>query len=440
MKRHYLTIILNTFFLLIITLSSGCVAVTAVPIPTLHPTPLHVPTSSPTNMPEQIRIKGIVIYSDFENIYAVDLQKQITKVIYRSDFGMPQYFTADNTLYIALPTTQNEEGTWRHQIFELGINGIIGKQLTFVDDMRQVVGFNEQKGYLTYLSEKQSLILLDVKNNKTQVVANHDPNIVFEYILPISWSPNNNKLLYGRFSTPGSSTSPCALFLFDIENNKSIELFPGKTSDMLAEWSPDEKNIALRIESNNQSKVYIFNTETETLKQIPVNEEYAYFEGLSWSSDGEKLIFSTGKTVYLFDLTKDKLEIVAQYSDIAISFTASPDMNMILYEQSNRTRETDLYLFNMLEKQNIKIYSQSSILEQTKILDVVGWSYSPTWSPDGRYFAYFTTPEPNNYSKTSPRPIFLNIYSVETSSSISFEIPTTSGYMVFRTYWTYYEQ
>lgn len=433
MNKHNSLSILNIFFLITHVLSSGCGAVTAVPIPSLHPTPLQEPTPSPTNTPEQILIKGILIYSDFENIYAVDLQNQTTKVVYRSDFSVPQYFTANNTLYIALPTTQNEEGTWRHQLFELGIDGNIGEQLTFVDDMSQAVGFNDKVDYLTYLSEKRSLILLDVKNKRIQVIAEHDPNIAFEYIFPISWSPDNKRLLYGRFSMPDSSTSPCSLFVFDIEDNKSIELFPGKTSDMLAKWSPDGKNIALRIESNNQSNVYIFNTENETLKQIPVNETYSYFEGLSWSSDGEKLIFSTGKAVYLLNLLNDKLEVIAQYSDIAIGFVASPDKNMVLYEQSNRTANNNLYLFDINKKTTVKASTQNSIPAG---VDIFSWNYSSIWSPDGKFFVYFTPYDSIDFDAHPT--LILNIQNIKTGGISSFEVPTTHGSEFYKNpYWLY---
>lgn len=423
MNKHNTQSILNILVFIAIAFSSGCGAVTAVPSPILTPVT--------SQMPEPIQIKGILVYSDFENIYAVDLQKQTTKIIFHSDHSTPQYFTADNILYIALKTTQNEEGIWRIQIFELGTDGNIGKQVTFVDDMRQIVGFNDKEGYLTYLSDRQSLILLDVKSKRTQIIANHDPNIAIEYIFPISWSPDNKKLLYGRFSMPDSATSACTLFLFDVEKNKSVELFPRRTSDMLAKWSPDGKNIALRLEDKDSvSGVYIFNVEAETLRQIPTNDKEPYFEGLSWSSNGEELFFSTGETVYLFDLISNQLDVISAQNSLDIFFVPSPDKSLILYEQIENN-STDLYLFHIFDKKAERIYSQDTIMagEPTR------WHYSSVWSPDNKYFIYFTTPEPNNDSRT--RQILLNTYNIDSGNTFSFEVPTTSGYMVSGTYWIY---
>jgi hypothetical protein len=182
--------------------------------------------------------------------------------------------------------------------------------------------------------------------------------------------------------------------------------------------------------------VSIFNAETTDLYQIPV-DNLGYLEGLSWSADGEKLFISAGKEIFLFDLDSELLEIVAQYPDRFNEFIPSPNKDMIMYEVDVRTRKTDLYLFDIAKKNNKKIYSQESILSQGKTLDSINWHCSSTWSPDGKYIAYFTTPEPEKYSRTDPRPVFLNIYSVKTGGAVSFEVPTTSGWWVFNSYWTY---
>ncbi|HEX2998331.1 MAG TPA: hypothetical protein VHP14_26130 [Anaerolineales bacterium] len=294
-----------------------------------------------------------------------------------------------------------------------------------------------QKHYLVYNNRNVSLLILDLWNKKSQVIAERNKNAQgIELIFANSWSPDGKKLIYRRVLNPAADDI-CTLFVYDTDRKESIELSPAEKTGCFAAWSPEGENIALP----GASGIYIFNVQTTERYRIPFdNLTYLYLEDLFWSGNREKLFFSGNQKIYALDLNSHQLEVIARYSDRFNSFIPSPDKNMMLYEEEMRTSKTDLYLFDITKKNNKKIYSHESILSSGKTLDKINWRYSSVWSPDGEYFAYFTTSEPDNYSRKWTRPITLNIYGVETGNSVSFEVPTKSGYMVFGTYWVYPKQ
>lgn len=300
----------------------------------------------------------------------------------------------------------------------MNLDGTVQKQMT-TSGAITIFNVDPTNHYLPYNDSQAGLALLDLSNNKTQTIAEPDENQRgSEWFFAISWSSNGKKLIYKRVLKP-EVLDECRLFVYDIITNRSTELLPKCN----AAWSPDGKKIAII------GRVDIWDTETNLIvKQIPV-----IADELAWSPDGKSFVFSYDDTAYFYNGENGSIEVIATYPDIVNSFISSPDRTMTLYEQRNRTTETGLYLFNMKEKAAKKIYSQRSILTGQSRTD---WFYSSVWSPDGKYFAYFTTTEPNNDSKTNPRAVFLNVYSVETGGAVSFEVPA-GGYMVFGTQWLY---
>jgi Tol biopolymer transport system component len=437
MNKHFTKNIFRFLLLIVIALSSGCIQSTTGDSTTLTPatsqTLTETATSSSINALEPIHPDGTIFYmvndGRHQTIYSVDLKSQQTEIALQTS-NYFSYQVIDNFIY----ATFLSEKSNRIEIFKTNLDGSGKEQLTITS--KDVVGIfdtDPTNRYLIYTVSngvQVNLRILDLHNNKSEIIAEPDKNHEdAEWFFANSWSSDGKKLIYRKDLDPAGSPK-CTLFVYDVIEKKSTELLPNKPVNCTANWSPDGKNIAFSSADFQQSKVYILNLESNILKQFSIGGENSFGPyGLMWSSDGTKLLFSTGKIVYLLNADSGNFEVISAYPDLTGSFIASPDRNMILYE--NRTVNTDLYLFNMTEKTTEKIYSQESILMGNTSTD---WFYSAVWSPDGKYFGYFTTTEPNNDSQTNPRPVLLNVYSIETSETVSIEVPA-DGYMVYATYW-----
>lgn len=444
MNKHAHFILI--FCLVIVTvLSSGCGAVTAVPAPTLTPVPSQTPTEtatlSPTKTPEPIHPEGTIFYDASSAIYSVDLKSQRTKAIFElqdsiQPFPPIDFLIANDFIYATIPSKDAE----RPGIFKMNFDGSEIEQL-ITERVFWLSSVDPTGQYLTYFNG-QGLYLLDLQDNKSQTIIQQSGKYgLAQWFKPISWSPDGKKLIYDAFGLGGYD---CELFVYDVATKKSRALLPDERTSCFAVWSPDGKRIVIANFANqsiDQSEVYILNIETDTLERISVSEGYIQFSGLAWLSGGECLLIGAGEEIYLYNETDGNLEVISDSSDWTQNFISSPDKNMVLYEQINvhGDAKTDLYLFNKGDKTTKKIYSHpGTLLPPAPYLPQpyhIPWKYSAVWSPDGTYIAYFTTPEPENYSRTNLRPVFLNIYSVETGRSVSFEVP--AEYEIQRVYWIY---
>lgn len=447
MKSRFVQNALRFILLIFIAFSSGCGQSTPVASPTLTPVPSQTPTETataipnPTNTPEPIHPEGTIFYMVREpfqdTIYSVELKSQQTKVALQfPDFS--SYQILGNSIYVTLLSEKSQ----RFEIFRTNLDGSGKEQLTTLSKgVTNIFEMDPTHHYLIYNDRynnvQVSLRILDLQNKKSDIIAEPDkPHDNVEWFLAGPWSPDGKKLIYYKDISPGGGDI-CILFVYDVPEKKSIRLFPEGSSGCTANWSPNGKNIAFSSATFQPPIVYVLNLESNTLKRFPIKPENPFGPyGLIWSLGGTKILFSTGRIVYLLNADSGNLEVISTYPDFTHRFMSSPDRNMVLYEQNNRTENSILYLFNIEKKQTVKIYSQSSILAQGKTLDRIDWYYSTVWSPNGKYIAYFTTLEPDNYSRTDPRPIFLNVYSAETGGTVSFEVPA-SGHMAYATKWIY---
>lgn len=427
-------------------LASGCGAVTAVPLPTGTPIPSMTPTEtatampSPTNTPEPIHPEGAIFYMVRDGlqstIYSVDLKSQRIKMVLQSPNYFLSYKIVGNSIYANISSEKSNHV----EIFKMNLDGSGKEQLTISpNNVIETFDADPSHRFLIYNDKYDGmqvyLRILDLQTNKSEIIAQPDQNGEYAWFFGGTWSPDGKKLLYVKTTSPNVG-DVCTNFAYDVAEKKSIELLPGKQVGCVAVWSPDGKNIALRSNGSQQADVYILNFESGALKQFSIGGEDSWrLHGLTWSSDGKQLLFSTGKTIYLLDTNSGNLELISTYQNhIGIS-VSSPNKNMVLYELDNRTENNDLYLFDIANKATTKIYSQKNIFSFDG-LSRTDWYFSSVWSPDGKYFAYFTTPEPDNYSRINLRPIFLNVYDIETGGTVSFEVPAY-GDTVFITRWIY---
>lgn len=373
MNKHNSSSILNTFFLIAVALSSGCGAVTATPSLTLTTSPYQKPMTSvilPTSTTESIQPKGIFIYSDNSNTYALDLEsRKITTIISKGNTAYIYPVLDKNNLYF-LQSPQNSTTKQQNQILKVKIDGKDLEQLTFDNngyEKSELSGSSSGK-YLTYVENGNtySIVLYDKSTGKSKTII-HDSE--FDFHLP-SISPDDKYIAFFREikNDPRSSVAIKIghLFVYSIADGRTIDPIPEKDSPIfLPSWSPDgrklETNISLDLMHTNIAILNLNNTLTN--QSIEINYYNASGRG-SWSPDGNKILFNN--IMYMFILESD----------------------------SGKT--------NLIPTGEQRIAG-----------------YTGVWSPDGNLIAYITSAG----SGAIPNPSILNIQSIETGQTIQFQIP-----------------
>jgi Tol biopolymer transport system component len=208
------------------------------------------------------------------------------------------------------------------------------------------------------------------------------------------WSPNGKTLLY--FILDKTNPSKGTLFEYTIDENKTNKLLQNVIIELLAS-SPDGEKILLRMLTEKQWNTFILHLDSEKMDQIPI-------------------------------------------SGSAYNFAWSPTGDMIMYEISDKTPQatSKLIVFNLSNQQSTTLQVDKGILgimsDDPNFPERSVWSYSPTWSPDAKYLAFFTTPEPDALDK---RRLVLNIQSIDTGKRLEYELPKLITSNVNTPFWIY---
>ncbi|MBK9207092.1 MAG: PD40 domain-containing protein [Anaerolineales bacterium] len=283
---------------------------------------------------------------------------------------------------------------------------------------------NEQ--YLTYNTYDRALKILDIVKKTSELIAK--PSNYSEWVWAHSWSPDGKKLIYTRVINPANDNI-CSLFIYDVVTKKSTELM-GVGCD--ANWSPDGKSILFTTKEegqifnthkDQQLQIGILNLEKGDISYVPVGA-YSYYSG-SWSRNGKQLLMAVideqkQTYLYVFNWKDSSVNLISKigYLQWPIYYSWSPDGNMVLYELIESSLSYKHYLY-LLDIKNKEITNLHTLLGLDTRFDY-WWKYSPIWSPDGKYYAYFTMSSmETNYEQN----FVLNIKSIESEGNIQFQVP-----------------
>ena len=100
-----------------------------------------------------------------------------------------------------------------------------------------------------------------------------------------SWSPDGNRLVFARLSTPGSSEQQ-AIFTVDL-NTHQVSTVPGSEGLFSPRWSPDGRFLAA-VFGADQTKLMIFDFQTQHWSDWTTTPAVTGF--ISWSRDGNIFI------------------------------------------------------------------------------------------------------------------------------------------------------
>jgi len=177
-------------------------------------------------------------------------------------------------------------------------------------------------------------------------------------------------------------------------NGEIINLEPYRSPNFNIRISPDKKQIAFIDDPNYGSEVRILNLENQLEMLVP---QVNGCIDIDWSPDSNRLILVCNH-LYLFSIAENTLIRLISHEASAqgIMFNTlkwSPDGRWIVAHQVydnvwNQYLGGDLYLVDTTCVSNV-----SSCLEKSHVIDKVRSEFfSPTWSPDSKFFAAFTSP------------------------------------------------
>lgn len=218
-------------------------------------------------------------------------------------------------------------------------------------------------------AEPSEIYILDIKTRQENVLAKQLP----AYLLEAKWTPDGNyALILSGGDTTGFETP--GWWKVDINNKSSEHIL-----DLIdAAWSPDGKTIAaLREEKKGVNTIkidlLIIDGDTNQEEIIATYDQADSRSGLSWSPDGQYLVFSLGKYGFndLYILNMRTRQVVKITENIGSKYPAwSPAGNIIAFE-----KYPSLHLIDMDGKCEVEIPNLENV-------------WSPTWSPDGRKLGY----------------------------------------------------
>jgi Tol biopolymer transport system component/DNA-binding winged helix-turn-helix (wHTH) protein len=199
----------------------------------------------------------------------------------------------------------------------------------------------------------------------------------------ISWSPNEQVL---AFSGKKSPDGPWALFLMSLDDRQPHQVtFPA--TDLIGDqepvFSPDGKFIAfIRIVGESTPDIYIVPVSGGPVRRLTYDK--AYLEGITWTSDGQKLVFSSHRE------GSASLWVIAvrggepKRLPLGGSVASQPAIS----RQGNRLSYTQGYVHPNLWEIQISGIAAMRHSEAKPFLSSATYNNAPQFSPDGKNLAF----------------------------------------------------
>ena len=301
------------------------VPITDVKINSPKPTVTHKPTSTPS---PTITMSPTIKESQ---IPTQNINKLTGKIVFTSfkDFTNQIYImNADGTNQTPLTDKslgQNYSPSWSPD----------GSKIAFISERK---------------SENGHIFIMNSDGSNQKKISK---SISWEY--SPSWSPDGTKIAF--ISTQADKYK--SLNIMDIDGSNILKISNNLSNDSSPSWSPDGSKIAFtstKPEINNpniqQRDIYI--VDISTLKQNKISDYYSRDTSISWSPDGNKLIFTSTdldkKEMLLLSINKDgtdKKQIFNGYPYIWAEFAIySPDGKNIVFSNGLVNERGNLLVIN----------------------------------------------------------------------------------------------
>lgn len=190
-------------------------------------------------------------------------------------------------------------------------------------------------------------------------------------------SNNGEKLIY-------YSSQHRRLFLYNLKEN-SLQKFNKKFSwPVIADWSPNNSQIAVSISKDSDYKLGIYDLEAKELS-VPFDLEDKCETNSDWAFGANYLVFEsvdTGRSdIYFYDVEKDlATNLTPTVSADGLQPAISPDGKLVAFIEFSR--ESDNEFLQRLSVTETGTGDRIIYLDTT-----VSYAY-PAWSADGQWLSY----------------------------------------------------
>jgi TolB protein len=203
-----------------------------------------------------------------------------------------------------------------------------------------------------------------------------------EYAYP-RLSMDENKILFQT-----NEKRKWQINLYDIDNEKIINLTNDTSNNNFPDWSADNQWIAFVSDRDGNEEIYMMKTDGSDIKRItddPERDIHPYF-----SPDGKYLLFNSTRgngslDIYRYTISSGKTERLTNTPENETCARYSPDMKMIVYLKNDNYSD-DVFVLSLSN------FLSSNLTHTPRTTD--GW---PMFSSDGKWI-YFSSMENHTYS------------------------------------------
>jgi Tol biopolymer transport system component len=191
------------------------------------------------------------------------------------------------------------------------------------------------------------------------------------------WSPDGNKIAF-----ESDRSGSFQIYTMDPNGDRVTQITTGQGPNRFPAWSPDGKKIAFEADRAGGTQIYAIAIDTR--RESRLTDGWYKSTLPNWSPDGRKIAFTANKLgwgVYLLDLGDRTIQRL-DHEGGSCRPHFSPDGKKIAFVSAKADGKGDIWIMNADGTGKTRL----TVTGET-------YDYYPTWSPDGSYLAYASTPD-----------------------------------------------
>jgi tricorn protease len=277
-------------------------------------------------------------------------------------------------------------------VYVMSTKGGTPTRVTYQSHFDRMVDWHPEGNKLLFASNRQS----GARNTRQFYLVSKEGGMPEKLAIPYgdlaSFSPDGNKVTYVQRITEnypfkryrgGLATD---VIVFDLNDNTAEKITKNDATDGKPAWNGDNIFFVSDQAENMRRNIWVYDTKTKSSKQLTSFEDF----DINYMSSGpEDLIFEAGGILYLMSLGD------YQYKPIEIKVVSDLSLEM------PRTIETGQRIsnFSMSPKAKRVVFESRGDIYSVPAEEGYTQNYTnssgafdrnPSWSPDGKYIAYWS--------------------------------------------------